>query len=191
MGARLEYLQIPLVFGLGAALVTMVGTNMGAGNLARAERVAWVGAGTRGRGDGHRRAPRRALPVTCGSGCSAPTRRSLAAGTRYLRIVGPMYGFFGLGLALYFASQGAGRLGWPLVAGFARLVLAGAGGWLAVNVLGIGLLGVFAAMALALLVFGAVNALAVRLGAWRGAGRERARDRRAPRSSRGRTPNGH
>ena len=31
MGARLEYLQIPLVFGLGAALVTMVGTNMGAG----------------------------------------------------------------------------------------------------------------------------------------------------------------
>jgi len=27
MGARLEYLQIPLVFGLGSALVTMVGTN--------------------------------------------------------------------------------------------------------------------------------------------------------------------
>ena len=45
MGARLEYLQIPLVFGLGAALVTMVGTNMGAGNLARAQRVAWVGSG--------------------------------------------------------------------------------------------------------------------------------------------------
>jgi Na+-driven multidrug efflux pump len=31
MGARLEYLQIPLVFGLGSALVTMVGTNIGAG----------------------------------------------------------------------------------------------------------------------------------------------------------------
>ena len=45
MGARLEYLQIPLVFGLGAALVTMVGTNIGAGHLARAQRVAWVGAG--------------------------------------------------------------------------------------------------------------------------------------------------
>ena len=45
MGARLEYLQIPLVFGLGAALVTMVGTNVGAGQLARAQRVAWVGAG--------------------------------------------------------------------------------------------------------------------------------------------------
>src|SRR5207253_8527098 len=44
IGARLEYLQIPLVFGFGSALVTMVGTNVGAGNLARAERIAWVGA---------------------------------------------------------------------------------------------------------------------------------------------------
>src|SRR5215468_10191275 len=44
IGARLEYLQIPLVFGLGSALVTMVGTNIGAGQRARARRVAWVGA---------------------------------------------------------------------------------------------------------------------------------------------------
>src|SRR2546428_816081 len=42
-GARLEYLQIPLVFGLGSALVTMVGTNVGAGQLARARRIALVG----------------------------------------------------------------------------------------------------------------------------------------------------
>src|SRR4029450_10687153 len=45
MGARLEYLQIPLVFGFGVALVPMVGTNIGAGHMARARRVAWVGAG--------------------------------------------------------------------------------------------------------------------------------------------------
>ena len=45
VGARLEYLQIPLVFGFGTALVTMVGTNVGAGQFARARRVAWVGAG--------------------------------------------------------------------------------------------------------------------------------------------------
>ncbi len=52
----------------------------------------------------------------------------LAAGAVYLRLVGPSYGFFGLGLALYFASQGAGRLLWPLLAGFTRLVLAAVGG---------------------------------------------------------------
>ncbi|HYB43182.1 MAG TPA: MATE family efflux transporter, partial [Candidatus Methylomirabilis sp.] len=87
----------------------------------------------------------------------------------YLRIVGPVYGFFGLGLALYFASQGAGRLAWPLLAGAARLVIAALGGWLAAHWLGAGLVGVFAAMAAALAVFGSTMALAVRLGAWRSA----------------------
>ena len=51
----------------------------------------------------------------------------LAAGAAYLRVVGPAYGFFGLGLALYFASQGAGRSLWPLLAGTVRLVSAGGG----------------------------------------------------------------
>lgn len=45
LGVRLEYLQIPLVFGFGSALVTMVGTNIGAGYMARAQRAGWVGAG--------------------------------------------------------------------------------------------------------------------------------------------------
>ena len=43
-GARLEYLLVPLVFGLGAPLVAMVGTNIGAGQSDRALRVALVGA---------------------------------------------------------------------------------------------------------------------------------------------------
>jgi Na+-driven multidrug efflux pump len=43
--ARLEYLLVPLVFGLGAPLVAMVGTNIGAGNRDRALRAAWIGAG--------------------------------------------------------------------------------------------------------------------------------------------------
>ena len=55
----------------------------------------------------------------------------LATGSAYLRYVGPAYGFFGLGLALYFASQGAGRLFWPLFAGLLRLVIAVGGGWAA------------------------------------------------------------
>ena len=41
---------------------------------------------------------------------SAVTMRTL-----YLRAVGPFYGFFGVGLVLYFASQGAGRLLWPVL----------------------------------------------------------------------------
>src|SRR5438093_1075759 len=105
MGVRLEYLQIPLVFGFGSALVTMVGTNFGAGQDARARRVAWTGAAM-------------AAGVTESIGLVAALFPHgwlalfsaepdvLSTGATYLRIVGPTYGFFGLGLALYFASQG-------------------------------------------------------------------------------------
>src|SRR4029434_4388618 len=57
----------------------------------------------------------------------------LDAGSRYLRAVGPFYGLFGLGMALYFASQGAGRLKWPLIANLTRLAIATAGGSLALR----------------------------------------------------------
>jgi putative MATE family efflux protein len=42
---RLEYLLYPLNFGLGAAVVAMVGANVGARQLARAARIAWTGVG--------------------------------------------------------------------------------------------------------------------------------------------------
>jgi len=57
----------------------------------------------------------------------------LDAGTRYLHAVRPLYGLFGLGMALYFASQGAGRLLWPLLANLTRLAIAAGGGWLALR----------------------------------------------------------
>ena len=44
IGARLEYLLVPLVFGFGAPLVAIVGTNIGAGQRERAVRAAWIGA---------------------------------------------------------------------------------------------------------------------------------------------------
>lgn len=166
MGARLEYLQIPLVFGFGSALVTMVGTNIGAGRRARAERIAWTGAGmaaalTGAVGLGAALFPRVWL------GLFSTDPQVLDAGTTYLRIVGPTYGFFGLGLALYFASQGAGRLLWPLLAGFGRLAVASIGGWIALRWFGGGLTALFGVMALALVVFGIIPTMAVRSGAWR------------------------
>src|SRR5262249_10824152 len=82
----------------------------------------------------------------------------------YLRIVGPSYGFFGLALALYFASQGAGRLFWPLSAGFLRMLVAIAGGWLALRLTG-SLHWLFAALALGLVLHGLTLVLAIRTGA--------------------------
>lgn len=166
MGARLEYLLIPLVFGLGSGLVTMVGTNIGAGQVARAERVAWVGAGLAAGTTGSLGLFAAIFPGAW-LGLFSTDSDVLAVGARYLTIVGPVYGFFGLGLALYFASQGAGRLSWPLVAGFTRLLIAALGGWVAIHWLGGGLPGLFVAMALALVVFGTTVAVAIKAGAWR------------------------
>jgi Na+-driven multidrug efflux pump len=80
-------------------------------------------------------------------------------------VVGPAYGLFGLGMALYFASQGAGRLLWPLIANFTRLVIAAGGGYLALR-LGGSLTGVFVALAVALCAFGLINAAAIVSGSW-------------------------
>jgi Na+-driven multidrug efflux pump len=165
LGARLEYLQIPLVFGLGAALVTMVGTNVGAGQIERARRVAWVGAGFAASVTGTIGLLGALFPQAW-LGLFTTDADVLAAGTIYLRLVGPTYAFFGLGLSLYFASQGAGQLLWPLVASFVRVIVAAGGGWLAIHWLGAGLFGIFIATAIAVTLYGIVVGLAVRLGAW-------------------------
>lgn len=170
--SRLEYLLVPLVFGLGAPLVTIVGTCVGAGRRDRALRAAWVGAGlafalTEIIGLAAALFPRQWL------GLFGSDAAMLDAGAQYLRIVGPVYGFFGLGLALYFASQGAGRLLWPVVGNVARLIVAGLGGWLALHLASQGagfgaqsLTWVFVAQAVALVVYGLFNAGAVAGGAW-------------------------
>jgi putative MATE family efflux protein len=163
-GSRLEYLLIPLVFGLGGPLVAMVGTNIGAGRPDRALRVAWIGAAIAAGmceliGVAAALAPRVWLSLFD----TAPAM--IDAGTRYLHAVGPVYGLFGLGMALYFASQGAGRLLWPFLANLARLVIAAGGGFLALRWTG-DLTNVFLALAVALAAFGLINAVAVASGVW-------------------------
>jgi putative MATE family efflux protein len=162
--ARLEYLLVPLVFGLGAPLVAMVGTNIGAGQNGRALRVAFAGAAiafaiTETIGAAA------ALWPTAWPGLFSGDARVLEAGSSYLRIVGPAYGFFGLGLALYFASQGAGKLFWPLFAGFLRMLIALGGGWIALRLTG-SLTWLFAAIALGLVVQGVTVVAAIMAGAW-------------------------
>jgi Na+-driven multidrug efflux pump len=163
-GSRLEYLLIPLVFGLGGPLVAMVGTNIGAGRRDRALRVAWIGAAIAAALCELIGLSAAAFPVAWLSLFdTAPAM--LDAGSRYLCMVGPAYGLFGLGMALYFASQGAGRLLWPFLANLARLIVAALGGYLALRFTG-DLSAVFIALSVALATFGLINAAAVAGGAW-------------------------
>ena len=162
--SRIEYLLIPLVFG--GPLVAIVGTCMGAGLPERALHATWVGA-----------AIAVALTEIIGlAGALYPQAwltlfdrdpAMVSAGVQYLHAVGPLYGFFGLGLILFFASQGAGRVQWPVLGNVVRLAVAAGGGWLALR-FGGGLVQVFLAQAVALVVYGLFNAAAVAGGAWFG-----------------------
>ncbi|MBA4211911.1 MAG: MATE family efflux transporter [Polaromonas sp.] len=165
VAARLEYILVPIAFGFGTALTAMVATNMGAGQSARAVRVAWVGGAV-------------VAAITGGIGvvtAIAPglwmnlfttDAEVLGFGARYLNIVGGCYAFFGLGLALFFASQGAGRMFWPLAGSMARLVVLMVGGWLCVHVFQTSPTALFAVIAFSLVLYGSTIAMAIRLGSW-------------------------
>jgi MATE family, multidrug efflux pump len=166
IGSRLEYMQIPLVFGIGAALVAMVGSNFGAGQIERGHRIAWLGALLAG-GMTLAIGGAAALWPLGWAGLFSTAPAVLDATTAYLRWVGPMYGFLGVGMALYFASQGAGRMAWPVSAGFVRLLVAVAGGWIALHWLGAGLNALFVLLAVAMALFGSLIAAGVWAGIWR------------------------
>ena len=163
-GVRLEYLLVPLVFGLGQPVGAMVGTAIGAGRHERALRVAWIGAAIAG-GLTEAIGLTAALFPTAWLTMFGAEQQMIAVGADYLRIVGPFYGFFGVGLAFYFAAQGAGRLRWPMIAAVTRVLIAAAGGTIAIHVMH-GVAALFAVLALALVVFGLMNAAAVGFGAW-------------------------
>jgi putative MATE family efflux protein len=164
--ARVEFLLVPLVFGIGAALTALVGVNMGAGQVARAERIGWMGGGAAA---GLAGVVGLVLAVVPGLWTGLFTRdpTSLAAGALYLHIVGPVFAFQGLGLALYFASQGAGAILWPVIATLLRLAICVGGAVLVMRQPAPQLAAVYACIALGMAVYGAVTALALWRGAWR------------------------
>jgi putative MATE family efflux protein len=166
IGTRLEFVLIPIILGIGAALIAMVGANVGAGQMARAHRIGWLGgaaaaviAGTIGSAT--------ALWPEAWAGILTQDAAVFAAGAAYLAIIAPFYAFLGLGMSLYFASQGAGAMFWPVGAGAVRLLVAAGGGALAVAWFDIGYEGLLGFVAAGLVVYGLGTALAIHLGAWR------------------------
>ena len=162
--SRLDYVLVPILFGLGTAILTMVGANVGAGHIDRAKKIAWFGT-----------AVSVAVAETIGLlvalfprlwiGLFSHDSTVLGTGSLYFHIVAPVYAANGIVFALAFAAQGAGRVGWIFVAGAARLLIAAGGGWLAVSVLGFSQAGLFAIVAFALIAAAAISAAATLSGA--------------------------
>lgn len=133
IGQRLEFLLIPVAFGVGVAAIPMVGMAMGAGQAQRARSVAWTGAWLAA----GILAVLGALALVWPNGWSSlfsQDAQVLAFANLYLRILGPVFGLFGMGLVLYFASLGAGYVRGPVLAGSVRLAVIAVGAvWLALG----------------------------------------------------------
>jgi len=168
IGSRLEYMLIPISFGIGAALTALVGTNIGARQYARARHLAWTGAAMAG-----------GVAATIGLivaiwpdlwlGLFTTDAHALVSGRHYLSIVGPAYGFFGLAMALYFASQGTGEMYWPVAANITRITIAAGGSLLALDQFGWGVSGLYACVATGIVAFSLLLAFSTTRRAWRGA----------------------
>lgn len=166
IGARLEFLLVPLVFGIGASMTSLVGIGIGAGDIKRAETVGWVGALGAGLLAGSI-----GLLLAAFSWAWIPIFTNdpavSAVASRYIHIVGPWYAFHGLGLVLYFGSQGAGAMRWPVIALSLRALIAIGGALLLTNSLVASVDGVFYAAALSMVAYGTIMLSALKLGAWR------------------------
>jgi MATE family, multidrug efflux pump len=164
MGSRLEFLLIPITFAFGVASVPMVGMAIGAGLVTRARQVAWtagIAAGLSVGLVGLIVAVKPALWVSLFTRDPGVT----AAANSYFAWAGPAFAFFGLGTCLYFASQGAAKVGGPVLASTLRLTIVAFGGWwLATSDAPAWAL--FALVGAAMTVFGLSTAAAVGLTRW-------------------------
>jgi putative MATE family efflux protein len=157
---RLEYLQYPLVFGLGAAVLAMVGTNIGAGQLDRAARIAWTAAALAGGVTGGIGLLAITVPNAWTSLFSAsPAVHAMAAS--FLCIVGVAYPFIGLN-TLGSAFQAMGQTLWPLLAIAGRVLVVAVGGLVVVYATDSGLVGLGAVTAAGLIVAGTIIAVMYR-----------------------------
>lgn len=164
IGQRLEFLMTTISFGVGVASVPMVGMAIGAGDIARARRIAWTAAGIAG-----------ACAACVGllvavapdlwARIFSRDEGVLDYARQYLRIGGPAFALMCAGLTLYFGSQGAGKMLGPVMAGTARLVVAvGIGLWLSSR--GAPAWQYFALAAAAMVTYGISMWAAVRFTSW-------------------------
>jgi len=151
-GSRLEFLLVPLAYGIGGPVGIVISANLGAGQIERAVKASWIGV-----------AMAFALTELIGLAAAAFPQQwiglfsqdpsVLQVGAEYLRRVGPFFGFFGLGYALYCVGQATGRMEASVFAALLRAAIAVLGGlvvvWLKADVTWN-----FIAVALGMIAFG-------------------------------------
>ena len=162
---RLEYLLYPLAFSLGAGVIAMVGTNIGAGNISRTGRIAWTATALAAAVTGCVGLIGVLAPgLWTGFFTQDPDVHAFAA--KYLSIAGLAFPFLGIALTLASAFQAAGRPLWPILGVTTRALVVVIGAWIAVHIVNAGFVGIAVAAALGLIVYGTSLAIAFRRSTW-------------------------
>ena len=163
LAVRLELVMVPVIFGVGGALIALVGTYVGAGRRRRAIEIAWMGILVNSS----------IIAVIgilfslkpgwwCETFGSSPGVYQQCAAS--LQVLGPTYGFFALGLGCYFASQGLNTLVYPVLGALLRLLIVASGlVWVSAETSPTLVLGV---VALAVATYGIFVAIALARGPW-------------------------
>jgi Na+-driven multidrug efflux pump len=130
-GSRLEFLLVPLCYGVGGPVGIVISANLGAGQIERALRASWIGV---------------LLAFTLAEliglaafafprawiGIFSQDPSVLQVGADYLHRVGLLFGFFGLGYVLYCVGQATGRMQASVLAALVRAAIAVLGGYVVV-----------------------------------------------------------
>ncbi|WP_172980376.1 MATE family efflux transporter [Tardiphaga sp. P9-11] len=162
--SRLEFLLVPLSYGVGGPVGILVSTNLGAGQVDRAVKASWLGVAIAAGVTEAIGVCAALLPdVWTGIFTSDPVVQSV--GAQYLRVVGPFFGFFGIGYVLYCTGQATGRLALPVFGALTRAAIAIVGGYLLLGIHG-NLRSNFVAVSVGMVCFGlaALPALVARVG---------------------------
>jgi putative MATE family efflux protein len=164
IGARLEFLLVPIAASIGIASVPLVGMNVGAGNIERARKVTWTAGLLAGCVVGSVGLILAVAPDLWAANFTSDPR-VLEAARQYFHLAGPAFGFLGLALSLYFASQGSGKILGPVLAQSGRLVVVVLGGILLLTYNAPGWT-LFLLAAAAMVVYGVLAILSVWLTTW-------------------------
>ena len=164
IGTRLEFLLVPIAFAIGVASVPIVGMAIGAGHVARARMAAWTAAAFATAVLGVLGLVVMIAPDLWTSIYSQEPS-VLQSAASYFQWAGPFYGFFGLGLSLYFSSLGAGKAIGPVFAGISRLVVVAAGGALLAHLQSPAWM-IFALVGAGMAVYGIATVLIVKFARW-------------------------
>ena len=146
--------------------MAMVGTNIGANKMKRAEKIGLIGSVSSGLLSAVIGITLALTPEFWISYFTSDEATFLVT-KQYIQILGFCYLFQGLGLSLFFASQGANAMKWPIIITFIRFLIASIGALLAVYWFSSGLVGIFYSSAGAMMIYGVMMILSLKMGSWR------------------------